>query len=206
MYNYLKQRFKHVIRFRHKRGFGVHSPFVFDLLTNVIKEKAVYYDFKRIESENKLKAREKKLDRMLFRLVDYLSYERVLFMGTTNVHVVDYLSAVSKDMVLFNVGPAYCLGKAGERRVFADVKDKALDLIYMGQELDQVWSPAWENLLKVRRRTPLCIVITDIYKKNLNTQVWKNLRQEGTVSIDMMWYGIAFFDERLQKGKYNMII
>ena len=29
----------------------MHSPFVFDLITNVIKEKAIYYDFERIESK-----------------------------------------------------------------------------------------------------------------------------------------------------------
>ena len=28
----------------------MHSPFVFDLITSVIKEKAVYYDFERIEA------------------------------------------------------------------------------------------------------------------------------------------------------------
>ena len=39
-----------------------------------------------------------------------------------------------------------------------------------------------------------------------NSLVWRQLRQEGTVSIDMMWYGIVFFDTRLQKGRYNMII
>ena len=60
MYNYLKQRFKHAIRFRHKRGYGVHSPFVFDLITSVIKEKAVYYDFERIEAMGNIREKERK--------------------------------------------------------------------------------------------------------------------------------------------------
>lgn len=68
MYNYLKQRVKHAILFRHKRGFGVHSPFVFDLITNVIKERNLYYDFERIETRAKLRSSEKKLCRLLFRL------------------------------------------------------------------------------------------------------------------------------------------
>ena len=59
MYNYLKQRFKHAIRFRHKRGYGVHSPFVFDLITSVIKEKAVYYDFERIEAMGNIREKER---------------------------------------------------------------------------------------------------------------------------------------------------
>ena len=36
---YLKERLKHVIRFRHKRGYGVHSPFMFNLILNVIRDK-----------------------------------------------------------------------------------------------------------------------------------------------------------------------
>ena len=104
MYNYLKQRVKHAIRFRHKRGFGVHSPFVFDLITNVIKERNLYNDFERIETRDKLRSSEKKLCRLLFRLSDYLSYRNVLLLGLENPFVISYLEAVSRDMRLFYKG------------------------------------------------------------------------------------------------------
>ena len=106
MYNYLKQRFKHAIRFRHKRGYGVHSPFVFDLITNVIKEKAVYYDFERIESKGNIREKERKLYRLLFRLAEYFSYRNVLCVGVRSPWVSMYLAAVSKQMVLLNGGCA----------------------------------------------------------------------------------------------------
>ena len=34
---------------RYRKGFGVHSPFVFDLITKVIEEKCPYYSFQDIE-------------------------------------------------------------------------------------------------------------------------------------------------------------
>lgn len=102
MYNYLKQRFKHAIRFRHKRGYGVHSPFVFDLITNVIKEKAIYYDFERIESKGNIREKERKLYRLLFRLAEYFSYRNVLCVGVRSPWASMYLAAVSKQMVLLN--------------------------------------------------------------------------------------------------------
>ncbi|MDH6389108.1 putative O-methyltransferase YrrM [Parabacteroides sp. PFB2-12] len=43
---------KHIVRYRRHfrtKGHGVHSPFVFHLLTKVIGEKASYYRFKEIE-------------------------------------------------------------------------------------------------------------------------------------------------------------
>ena len=178
MYNYLKQRFKHAIRFRHKRGYGVHSPFVFDLITNVIKEKAIYYDFERIESKGNIREKERKLYRLLFRLAEYFSYRNVLCVGA------EYTEQV----------------KPG------DLKGRKIDMVFLGRAFEEDWDETWEEVLRVRRRGPLCIVIKDIYKGRFNSLVWRQLRQEGTVSIDMMWYGIVFFDTRLQKGKYNVII
>ena len=189
MYNYLKQRFKHAIRFRHKRGYGVHSPFVFDLITNVIKEKAVYYDFERIESKGNIREKERKLYRLLFRLAEYFSYRNVLCVGVRSPWVSMYLAAVSKQMVLLNGGPVCSGAEYAEQVKPGDLKGRKIDMV-----------------LRAHRRGPLCIVIKDIYKGRFNSLAWRQLRQEGTVSIDMMWYGIVFFDTRLQKGKYNVII
>lgn len=87
-----------------------------------------------------------------------------------------------------------------------DLKGREIDMVFLGRAFEEDWDETWEEVLRVRRRGPLCIVIKDIYKGRFNSLVWRQLRQEGTVSIDMMWYGIVFFDTRLQKGKYNVII
>ena len=206
MYNYLKQRFKHAIRFRHKRGYGVHSPFVFDLITNVIKEKSEYYDFARIEAMGNVREKERKLYRLIFRLVDYFSFREVLCVGVENPWVSRYLAAVSKQMNVLNGGHD-CPGAEYTGRVTpAEMKGREIDLLFLGRAFEADWHESWEEVLRERKKGPLCVVIKDIYKGRFNSLVWRQLRQEGTVSIDMMWYGIVFFDERLQKGRYNMII
>lgn len=37
-------------RYRHSKGFGVHSPFAFRFITEVLGEKCPYYDFDRLPS------------------------------------------------------------------------------------------------------------------------------------------------------------
>ena len=67
------------------------------------------------------------------------------------------------------------------------------------------WAAAWDAALR-GTTGPLCVVLKDIYKCPANARLWRQLRQEATVSIDMMWYGLLFWNEKLQKGKYNLII
>ncbi len=49
---YLKERIKHAVRFRHKRGYGVHSPFMFNLILNVIRDREKQFQYpERLERE-----------------------------------------------------------------------------------------------------------------------------------------------------------
>ena len=177
MYNYLKQRFKHAIRFRHKRGYGVHSPFVFDLITNVIKEKAIYYDFERIESKGNIREKERKLYRLLFRLAEYFSYRNVLCVGVRSPWASMYLAAVSKQMVLLNGGCACPGAEYTEQVKPGDLKGREIDMVFLGRAFEEDWDETWEEVLRVRRRGPLCIVIKDIYKGRFNSLVLRQLRQ-----------------------------
>ena len=36
-------------RFRHRRGYGVHSPFAFDFLTYVVYERGEYYAYRELK-------------------------------------------------------------------------------------------------------------------------------------------------------------
>ena len=40
----------YLINARHWKGFGIHSPFVFDVVANLMREPYDYYDFKRINA------------------------------------------------------------------------------------------------------------------------------------------------------------
>lgn len=48
-----KKSIKYFLHARHRRGHGIHSPFVYDLIRNVFIDKNKYPDFKTIESRRK---------------------------------------------------------------------------------------------------------------------------------------------------------
>ncbi|WP_455637310.1 O-methyltransferase [Parabacteroides sp.] len=81
---------------RYRKGFGVHSPFVFNLITKVIEEKCSYYSFYDIEllrkqllqtrSIGEIVKREAirpKHGALLFRLTNYFKSKNILQIGTT---------------------------------------------------------------------------------------------------------------------------
>ena len=76
----LKRPFIWLYRFRHRCGYGVHSPFAFNLITHVIYESTPYYKYEELVTAQKKLAPQKdrtwsyeslKVKRLLFRLVNY---------------------------------------------------------------------------------------------------------------------------------------
>ena len=61
-------------KIRHRKGYGVHSPFAYGLITKVIEEKSGYYAYKQIEDLHRtLHDRQnfnKRKCRLLFRLAN----------------------------------------------------------------------------------------------------------------------------------------
>lgn len=87
----LKRPFVWLLRFRYRCGYGVHSPFAFNLITGVIYEDAPYYKYKDLAEAQKRLSSEKgkhwkyesrKIKRLLFRLVNYAQPDTVVDVGT----------------------------------------------------------------------------------------------------------------------------
>ena len=49
----LKSYFRYLLISKHMKGYGIHSPFVFDLVRNIIYSKSKFYHFKTINSVRK---------------------------------------------------------------------------------------------------------------------------------------------------------
>jgi len=107
----LKRKLVWLKRIRHRKGYGVHSPFAFNLITQVIYETSPYYAYRRLrEIRNDLLSRRKALaiterhisnqrvDELLFRLVNYVSPCTIIEIGTSHGLTTLYLSSAKKQV------------------------------------------------------------------------------------------------------------
>lgn len=136
--------FYRFLRFR--KGFGVHSPFAFNLITNVIEEKYPYYSYERIDivrrqllqngallgttgmSVGRATAKfgiRKSHGQLLFRLANYFKPKQILQIGTgmglSTLYLTAYSSHVHCIALEEDPGQAewthWCLERMGKRNV-----------------------------------------------------------------------------------------
>lgn len=189
--NYLKERLKHAIRFRHKRGFGVHSPFMFNLILNVIRDKENQFTYpEALEKADLLSRRERKVFRLQSRLIRYLQVKHIVCFGNKAGLLSKYLSMVYPEATI-------TANQTAELSQAVFIYIGRLASLHLQQNID------WGNIVE---NTPRYIVIADIWKDDFNACLWRQLKEKATVSVDMMWYGLLLFDDKIQKGKYNLMI
>lgn len=111
---------KGIRKIRHSKGYGVHSPFAFNLITKVIEEDFMYYAYGDIERirrnflRGRLSRKELSLRKnisfrkasLLFRLVNYFKPSSILEIGTAwgistlylkKAHTISNLTVIEPD-------------------------------------------------------------------------------------------------------------
>jgi hypothetical protein len=136
-------------------GYGVHSPFAFDLITTVIEEKRAYYCYERLDNirlqlqgENrKVKCGNKDLtvkkalrtycfstdgNRLLFRLANRFHPEKILIIGSGLGLTPLYVSAHSQktDCIVFEREPSMAVIAREVVRKYARSSVKIYDKIF----------------------------------------------------------------------------
>ena len=76
----IKRPFVQLSRFRHRQGYGVHSPFAFNFITRVIFERSAYYKYASLRALEKQMKHTRgaewlyeplRVKKLLFRLVNF---------------------------------------------------------------------------------------------------------------------------------------
>ena len=197
----IKRPFIWLSRFRYRCGYGVHSPFAFSLITDVIYEKMSYYAYDSLKKEQKKLVRERgyskgtqKVNRFLFRLVNKVQPATIVEVGCPSVASLYLQSAKPSAEYLF---------ASDLSELFLDA-DVPLDFLY----LDDYRNPELlEEVFNIcARRTTLksVFVVHGIcYSKEMKA-LWRRLQEDERVGItfDLYDLGLLFFDKTKIKQHY----
>lgn len=79
-------------RMLHRRGFGIHSPWVYTLLRDVLFESLPYYTFAPLRQQFPGRTRRQiAMDEQLFRLAHYASPVPVTIIGNVSPSTIEYI-------------------------------------------------------------------------------------------------------------------
>lgn len=199
----LKRPFIWLYRFRHRCGYGVHSPFAFNLITYVIYETTPYYKYKELAAGQKRLAPQKnrawgyeslKVKQLLFRLVNYAQPATIVDAGIQAASSL-YLKAAKE-------GADYIAA--------ADLSDLFLESgVSVGfLYLHDYRRPEFvEEVLRVcidRTAGTSVFVIEGIRYTACMRALWKRVSQheKAGITFDLYDLGIIFFDKTKIKQDY----
>lgn len=183
--HYYKERLKHALRFRTKRGYGVHSPYMFNLIMKVLRDKRSNLYHYPVFNTNK--NRDKKLLRLSYRIFSFMKPELVYISGvrsslmskniTTTNYTTDFSQIESCSILWFDTPHAH----------------------YSQKEIEQL--EHWATTTSGNHS----ILITNINKDSKQRELWLRLTPLAKVKVEMMWCGLLIFDTKLQVGSYHML-
>lgn len=206
------------MRFRHRRGYGVHSPSDFFLITFVIYEDMPYYAFPSLhylrEDLEYLPHYREKTDKLLFRFVNYWQPASMLEIGTGSGLQTRYMAEAKRvplltleegktkpDVAKFLSGYKEVVYKGGEVLCMLDEVLAGSDfpeLVHIGHT--PYYKEAFERLLPyVTERT--CIVVGSPYATREKKHWWKRVIADARtgVTFDLYDIGLVFFDKKRVK-------
>jgi len=198
---YLKRPFIRLSRFRYRCGYGVHSPFAFSLITDVIYEKMPYYayDLLKVEQKKRITTQgwEKgipRINRLLFRLVNKVQPATIIEVGKPSAASLYLQSAKPSAGYLF---------ASDLSELFLDV-DTPVDFLYLNDYRNPALLEEVFNICSRRTTSNSLFVVHGICYSKAMKNLWKQLQNDERVGITFDLYdaGLLFFDTTKIKQHY----
>lgn len=183
-------------RIRHRRGHGVHSPFAFSLLTDVVYEHLPYYAYRelRLLESSLHRHYPRRVCRLLFRLANRFQPRQVVEVGVSDGLTLRYLSA--------GCSRAVCAAVADEELLQHKLDGhQQIDLLHIARTGH--YREAFDyGIVRVGERT--LFVIEGIYDSREKREWWQQVvADERTgVTFDLYDVGLVFFDHTKNKQHY----
>lgn len=174
-----------------KNEHGVHSPFVFHLLTQGLYNKQIKLPVAALSTYKGINS---KKSRLLFKIVRYFSPKSILTVGDTNFEKEIMALANPKDKIDIDID------------IDIDIYNAIYNCIYIhSQEFPFLTDERIEQLLITSENDSFWI-LENIHANGTTEKLWQTLKQNPkvTVTIDTYYFGLVFF--RREQVKEHFII
>lgn len=221
IYKLSRTGLKILYKIRHHRGHGIHSPFVFNLITKVIEEKTPYHVYDDISAliDPYKSLRLKKHSRLSFRLVNYLGAQRILEIGSGYGVNTLCLTAASRSIICTCVETSkkkYTIAeklyvnwdreiKLQTEKQLPTLQEKQ-DCIFLDlNNFNYSQSDICKYLCDISHEKTF-IIVKGIRTNRHNQMLWRNIIniESRTAALDMFNIGIVFFDKILYRWNYQI--
>ena len=200
-----------VRRFRHRCGYGVHSPSDFAFITNVVYEKLPYYAYTHLHQLRRvtppLPHHREKTDKFFFRMVNFLQPCRILEWGTGSGLSTIYLSTGCKQCKVVTIDEALdpkvekilsryanITCRSGKYSPEELLDDAPMPLVHIAHTPH--YAEIFESLLP-HVDDNSCVVVSYPYLDKEKEKWWKSvINDERTgITFDLYDVGIVFFNK-----------
>lgn len=200
--DFVRRAARWVQRFRHRCGYGIHSPYAFALVTGVIYERGAYYAYAPLRAERLQSpcALREKDDQLLMRLANASGADNALVWGDEQVTALTlkYLQAGRRHCRFARVHSQSEL----DSHLHAQ-EGESIDFLYLDDPDAAQWSAVW-NVLLPHVGPRAMFVVRGIHRTTQARHTWQQLIADERVRVtfDLHDFGIACFEQRLNKEDY----
>lgn len=202
---------KRLQRWRHARGFGIHSPFAFHLITDVVYSKHGYYAFSDIEKilhEKQIYISDPQLHHLTYRLIRHFDPASLLAIGGGGVNSLYIASAMDGKI-------AHCFEKNPEKRNHTEnllhghfenikfINKVSFENKFEAIIIDPRSSDITPDELLANSADDCFWIISGINSEK-NKQFWRKIviLNKADVTFEMKNIGIVILNSRLNKRHY----
>ena len=214
--------FKHKLLARHRKGFSVHSPFVFELLNNVFFEKEHYYCYEEIEkiikknAHNTLFFNKLKYYKLIFRLANYFNTQKILIVGKNNFikKIFNFVSSKTKVFYAENIEEIekndfdliFFTENCFKTACHYGLNSPTLKGLGEVQSYEQQAISVFPSVFQVTEMTGEILIFENIYQKKEINVIWKNICNDNNlkISIDIFHFGIIINKKDIPKQHYRV--
>jgi len=187
------------------KGHGIHSPFVFKFVLDVLNDERFFYAFENIESIVNADLNNKKYNRLLFKICNYYQPKSILLIDETIGITTSYIALTNSDASVYSYfSQANNIAKAKAVTTKCKVENcnfttnlteiQSYDLVYINAQNNSQLDTVLQQILPALHSQSI-LLIDNIHSNKQFEAQWQQLKSNSavTLTIDLFQMGLVFF-------------